>query len=110
MKKFLAFNLLVGIVWKPAIHLYWSEGILPRNRFEAILQFLHFANNAGFNPTYPNRERLYNIRPIAVYLVSRFQSVYTPEQKVSIDEEMLLWNGQLIYKQFIPNKRARFGI
>ena len=121
MKKFLALNLLMGIVWKPAIHLYWSEedpllqssvfnGIMSRNRFQAIFQFLHFANNASFNPTDPNRDRLYKIRPIVVYLVSRLQSVYTPEQNVSIDEELLLWKRQLIFKQYIPNKRTRFGI
>ena len=36
--------------------------------------------------------------------------MYTPEKDIAIDESLLLWKGQLIFKQFIPLKRARFGI
>ncbi|XP_070548779.1 piggyBac transposable element-derived protein 4-like [Ptychodera flava] len=39
-----------------------------------------------------------------------FQTVYTPERDVAIDESLLLWKGRLIFRQYIPLKRARFGI
>ena len=29
---------------------------------------------------------------------------------LSIDEKLLIWKGRLIFKQYIPNKRAQFGI
>ncbi|KAK7090835.1 hypothetical protein V1264_010585 [Littorina saxatilis] len=55
MKKFLALVLLMGIVRRPAIELYWSRKVLyripvfssvmTRNRFQIILQILHFHDN-----------------------------------------------------------------
>lgn len=44
------------------------------------------------------------MRPVVEYLVSKFKSVYIPE------EQLLLWKGRLVFKQYIPLKRARFGI
>ena len=42
--------------------------------------------------------------------MGKFNSVYTPDKHIVIDEELLLWKGRLGFKQYIPNKRARFGI
>ena len=54
MEKFLALVLLMGIVRKPEVSDYWStnpllkgsifNSVMPRNRFQSILQFLHFAD------------------------------------------------------------------
>ena len=59
MKKFIGLNLLIGLIQKPAIHHYWSEdpflqgsvfnSTMSRNRFQVILQVLHFANNAEYD-------------------------------------------------------------
>ena len=38
------------------------------------------------------------------------QEIYIPEKSVSVDESLLLWKGRFLYKQYIPNKRSRFGI
>lgn len=120
MKKFLALALLMGIVRKPEVSDYWStnpllkgsifNNVMPRNRFQSILQFLHFAGNSNYDATDPNHDRLYKVRPVIEYLVSKFKSNYIPEQHISIDEELLLWKGRLVFKQYIPLKRARFGI
>ena len=59
---------------------------------------------------YPNRDRLYKVRPIVEYLVNKFKTVYVPEEHISTDEELLLWKGNVSFKQYIPMKRARFGI
>ena len=119
MKKFISFYLLPGIIRKPLISQYWSTNplirtpffniALPRNRFQSILEFLHFNDNT-YNPNYPDRDRLYQIRPVVEYLVSKFKTVYTPEQHVAIDEELLLWKGRVGFKQYMPSKRARFCI
>ena len=53
---------------------------------------------------------MYKIRPVVEDLVNKFKIVYKPENHVSIDEEFLLWKGSLGFKEYIPNKRARFGI
>jgi len=36
--------------------------------------------------------------------------VYTPAADVAIDESLRLWKGRLAMKQYIPLKRARFGL
>ena len=33
-----------------------------------------------------------------------------PNEFISIDKELLLWKGRLSFKQYIPNRRSRFGI
>ena len=120
MKQFIALSLLMGIVVKPGISDYWStspllkgsifNSVMSRNRFQSILQFLHFADNSQFDPNDPDRDRLYKVRPVVDYLVNKFKTVYIPEDHISIDEELLLWKGNLSFKQYIPMKRARFGI
>ena len=40
----------------------------------------------------------------------RFSEVYQPERDMAVDESLLLWKGRLGWKQYIPTKRARFGI
>jgi len=34
----------------------------------------------------------------------------TPYQNLSIDESLILHKGRLLFKQYIPSKRSRFGI
>ena len=35
---------------------------------------------------------------------------HMPEQNISVDESRMLFKGRLLMKQYIPLKRARFGI
>ena len=101
MKQFVALSLLMGIVRKPEIAQYWStnpllkgsifNSVMPRNRFQSILQFLHFADNSQFDPNDPDRDRLYKVRPVVEYLVNKVRTVYIPEDHISIDEELLIW-------------------
>lgn len=39
-----------------------------------------------------------------------FSGRFKPKKHISIDETLLLWKGRLISKQYIPKKRARFGL
>ena len=118
-KEVLSLYLLAGIIQKPALLQYWSTDpllqtsvfnhIMSRNRFQMILQFIHFVDNSLYDPKDPNRDRLYKVRPMVEFLVNKFKSVCVPSKFISTDEELLLCKGQLIFKQYIPNKRARFG-
>ena len=91
----------MGIVSKPAISDYWStspllkdsifNNVMPRNRYQTILRFLHFAHNSQYNPNDPDRDRLYKVRPLVDLLVSKFKTTYIPENNISIDEMLLLW-------------------
>ena len=121
MKQFLGLYFLMGILKKPGIEMYWSKdplfstpiftAIMTRNRFKLILKFLHFNNNRNApRPNDPNADKLYKLRPLLDHLYEKFQEVYTPNKYISIDESLLLWKGRLSFKQYIPLKRARFGI
>ena len=110
----------MGVVQKPQLHLYWRQDLLLkasifnvvmlRNRFQVIIAFLHFAGNSDYDINDPNHDRLCKVRAVIEYIVDRFKSVYEPSEFVCIDEELLLWKGRLSFKQFVPNKRSRFGI
>ena len=120
MKQFIALYLLTGIIRKPEVNQYWStnpllktpffNNVMPRNRFQLIFEFFHFNDNSNYSPQDPNRDRLFKIHPVLDYLMDKFNSVYTPDKHIAIDEELLLWKRRLGFKQYIRNKRARFGI
>ena len=65
IKKFIGTLLLMGIVYKPDLHMYWSTDIyystpafskiMKRDRFYLILKFLYFNNNETVDPENPYR-------------------------------------------------------
>ena len=84
--------------------------MISRNRFQSNFQFLHFADNSHYDPNDPNRDHLCKVRCLVEFLVNKFKTVYVPDQHISIDEELLLWKGNISFKQYIPTKKARFGM
>lgn len=97
----IAVPLLMGIFRKAEISYYWStnpllkgsilNSVMPRNRYQSILQFLQFADNSQFYTNNPNRDQLYKVWPIFDYLVNKFKNVNVnvPENHISIDKELL---------------------
>jgi len=83
---------------------------MSRNRYQLISKFLHFADNRRWNPTDPNRDKLFKVRPLLDHMNRKFQEVYVPSKNVAIDEQLLLYKGNLQFKMYIPMKRSRFGI
>jgi hypothetical protein len=79
---------------------------MARNRFESIVSFLHFSDSQYENST----DRLHKIGPILEQLADQFASVYTPEQKLSLDERMLAWRGRLRVRVYNPGKITKYGI
>ena len=121
MKRFIGLTLLMGVVTKPTIASYWSEdftmntpvfpGIMKRNRYQLLLSFWHFNDNDQCPPRdSPDVDRLYKIQPIVDHLFEKFQTSYAVSREVCVDESLLLWKGRLIFKQYLPLKRSRFGI
>jgi hypothetical protein len=72
-----------------------------------ILRCLHFSNNMddGGNPT-----RLFKIQSILDHFNTVIAKVFKPFVNLCIDESLILWKGRLIFRQYIPSKRARFGV
>lgn len=122
MKSFIAIILLMGIIHKPSIDMYWVTDellctpvfskIMTRNRFQLILKFLHFNNNEdpNFDPQNEDRDRLHKVRPLIEMLRERCYAVYYPGQNLSVDESLVLFKGCLKFKQYIRTKQARFRI
>lgn len=116
MIKFIALIGWMGLVKLPSIKDYWRghklyniplpRSIMPRNRFELILKFIHFADNSAADPN----DRLHKLRDLLDKFITNYKSTYTPGEKICVDESLIPWRGRLLFRQYIPNKSAKYGI
>jgi hypothetical protein len=116
MTKFLALIGWMGLVKLPSIKDYWrvhklyniplARTVMPRNRFELILKFIHFSDNTLANPD----DRLYKLRDVLDKFINNYKHTYTPCEKICVDESLIPWRGRLLFRQYIPNKSAKYGI
>ncbi|XP_054711133.1 piggyBac transposable element-derived protein 4-like [Uloborus diversus] len=110
---FLSLVILMSIIRKPNLKMYFSTNTMlltpffsmamARNRFLDILRFLHFNSDA-------EAKKLEKIKPVLTALIENFKSILTPERNICIDETLFGWKGRLSFRQYIPSKRARYGI
>ena len=78
---------------------------IRRNRFDKMIQFIHFADNSNLDLS----DKYSKVRPLIRILSSRFLSHFQPEQHLSHDEAMIEYFGRHGCKQCIRNKPIRFG-
>lgn len=120
MKAFLSLHLCMGVVEKPEIDDYWAEfwpaytpgfgKVMPRNRFEIILSFLHFANNDEYiGKGQPGHDVLFKIRPVIDLIIPRFSEAYGPRKELSLDEMTIAFKGRSALKQYNPRKPSKYG-
>ena len=76
---------------------------MARDRYSNILRFLHLSSDKSDDP-------LWKVRPVLRSLTEKFKSYFNPFQNLVIDESLMLFKGRIIFKQYIPSKRHRFGI
>ena len=110
--------LLMGIVRKPTIQSYWATDILmcspffsreeslTRDRFLQILRFIRFADYSRLE----ENDVLKKIRPFIDKVRLICKTSYQPSKYLSVDETLLLFRGRFLFKQYIPSKRARYGV
>lgn len=116
---FLGLIFLTGHVSVPTISHYWKtnelynfpifKNAMSRDRFLLILRSLHFAENLK-NGDLRSTDPLYRIRPLFDIFHSRMKEIYYPTKELSLDESMLLWRGRLYFRQYMKNKKHKFGI
>ncbi|XP_054614360.1 piggyBac transposable element-derived protein 4-like [Dunckerocampus dactyliophorus] len=116
LKTFFGLSFLTGYIKKPNLELYWSvdeidatpyfSQTMPRNRFQLIWRFLHYNNNASQDAT----DKMYKVRPVLDYIVSKFKELYQPFENICIDEWMMKWRGRLSFKVYNPQKPIKYGI
>lgn len=115
MKVFIGLLLQMGPCSFPSIEHYWSTSKLynvmfwrsnmSRNRFQLLLRYFHLVDN-----TIPSADRLYKVRPILTHFNNIMRENYVPDKNICIDESMMLWRGRLHFRQYIKNKKHKYGV
>lgn len=74
---------------------YLSQ-VMEYNRFLLLKKFLHFINNESLSSDVPLLVRsIQKVQPVLDYLSNKFESLYLPEQEISLDESLLGYKGRL---------------
>jgi DNA excision repair protein ERCC-6 len=115
MMKFCGIFLLSGYHQLPQQNLYWSVdedvGVpfvsqqMPRNRFTAIKQYLHLANN----DTLDKHDRAAKVRPYLDIINRQLTQFGVFAADLSGDEQMVPYFGHHTSKMFMKNKPVKFG-
>lgn len=115
LKKFFGLCIMMGNIQMPSIKLYWSRHflyehplfgkVMSRTRFENILRCLCFYGEAD-----PTSHRLHKIDQVLSHILQNIENIYSPGENLSLDEALVLWRGRLCFRQYIPNKRAKYGM
>ena len=88
-----------------------SSSLISSRRFELILRFLHLADsNVQPQRGEPGFDKLFKLRPLLNLLLPRFRDSYTPNQYLSIDENMISFKGRLSFLQYLPKKPHKWGM
>ena len=78
---------------------------MPRNRFDAIMQYLHLAGNAKPDPN----DKMWKVRPLYNLINQRCLMLAPFASDLSVDESMIPYYGRNNSKQRIANKPVRMG-
>lgn len=112
LKIFFGLLFHMGMIRMNRINDYWKTHYLfpqnifapymSRNRFLLLLRVLNFDNNK-------EDDNLRKIRTLIEFFNSTMESVYDPGKELSLDESMVHWRGRLRFRQYIKNKRHKYG-
>ncbi|CAG5123299.1 unnamed protein product [Candidula unifasciata] len=121
MRSFIAVTLVMGLAPRSSYDLYWTtesllempgfRKIISRNRFQAILSFLHLVDNTTAVPRgNPGYSKAFKIRPFVDALLPLFQRHFTPSKELSVDESMIAFKGRTNLMQYMPLKPSKWGM
>ena len=116
MRKFIGILFWMGLVSLRHLRDYWSNDpiykngiseVMNRNRFELLLSMFHLCNNEEQTPM---SDRVFKLQKFLILLQRKYQTSYIPEEESCIDESNVPFRGRLLFRQYIPNKRHKYGI
>lgn len=117
--RFIGLTFHMGTIKLNRMQDYWKKhrlfnltcfsNYMGRDRYLIIMRCLHFSKNPEEGEPLP-QDRLYKIRPVLKYFNDKMLELYFPGKNLSLDESMLLWRGRLVFKQYIKNKRHKYGL
>lgn len=116
IKRFFGLILWMGLVKLPSLSLYWSQDpmfghtfpqkIMCRDRFQILLRMLHFADNTKVDAS----NRMSKVEFVLNELNSNFKKYYDPTEMLCIDESIIPFRGRIVFRQYMKQKRHRYGI
>jgi len=105
----------MGLEHLPTIQNYWAKKgnysskiskYMKVKRFELLLRTFHVSNNHKCRPG----DRLFKVRGLVDLLVSKYKRAHIPEESLCIDESVIPFIGRLSFRQYLKNKRHRYGV
>ena len=115
LEQVLGMYFRMGLVRMTGTRMYWEKetrydlvaGVMPRNRFQDILQNIHFVNNLGEHDA---ADKLWKIRPWLFKFRENCLKI-VPDENNSIDEMMVPFKGKFSgIKQYIRGKPNPWGL
>lgn len=115
VKKYIGFLFWMGLCKYPKVNQYWSKHplyknevskLISRQRFELLTMMLHFADDDERRPN----DKLYKVSKMFDILICTFKDAVVPGKDFCIDETNVPWRGRLSFRQYLPNKRHKYGI
>jgi len=74
------------------------------------LSFLHFANNSQRPDEVEEYDWLWKLGAVFDTPKEAYVKFYNPSEHLAVDEVIVKFKGWVIFRQYIPKKRNRFGI
>lgn len=118
VQRYMGILIKMGVYGLPRYRLFWSDecrvpviaDVMSRNRFFDMNKFVHFANNDEVitDRQDPRYDRLFKIRPLLEF-VKRTCLRMIPQQRQSVDEQVIPFKGKTALKQYLPKKPKKWG-
>ena len=115
--SYLSITLYMGIIRLPSYKLYWEKelnytlvsGKMSQDCFTLIRRYFHFNDNSKCKPkTDPGHDSLFKVRPIVDLLRENLMRT-EPEERQSIDEQIILFKERSVMRLHLPNKLHKWG-
>ena len=120
MRAFIGLLYLAGLqkAGKLSVQELWNtkfSGTMYRStsserRFEHILASIRFDDRHTRDVRRQTEGRLAPIHRLFSFIVSRYQTLYSPSPEVTIDEQLYPTRGRCPFKTYIPSKPDKYGI
>lgn len=117
IRQYIGILVYMGVVKMPASRVYWSNNcrfnriadVMSKNRFYTVSRYFHVEDNAiAKSPNSVGYDKLHKVRPLLNILQSNMHDT-PPEERHSVDEQMIAFKGRSHLKQYMRNKPHKWG-
>ena len=91
---------------KSLYHGLWARGIMSRDRFKALMGFLHVVDPGNETPG----DKLRKVEEFISSFKERCHLLYQPNQNIAVDERMVKSKHQSGIRQYMKDKPTKYGL